>query len=735
MKKKILTLTGLTLLLVFLLPLGSGQAQTQHPPSEAEIAAFLNEHPLVTDADAEVLSVRYVGEALVIDLSESVLPDGAYDEALFAQLQADLDATFGINQQFMTTFKVEGLVLEEWGRPIPDFSETVEPPSPDRALLGEGPLMGYKIALSPGHGLYWSETYSQWTYQRAEFWGIREDIVNSEIMRYLQIILLNQGATVIQLREMDPEARIGVSGYPAWYEDARQYAIHLGLPDSIWDGSNNNYNSDIRTRPYMANYYGADVLISFHNNGWNGELRGTETYYDSNNDPGSPSLANAVHNSIISTMTANYGYWTNRGVKMSNDDYGEINYANMPAALVELAFMDNYYDNQLLHRESFKLLAAEAIADGICDFLGVTCSGINTQLEVPSLSPTYGDGMCDSGWYQYTNDRGYNAYLTLNTNGTAANTATWTPTLSTSGEYLVEAYIPDHNTINWSCPATTIEHDTGYAIYTINHANGIKTTYLNQAASAGTWATLGTFHFDDDTTSSVSLYDVTGESAGTTTVSASAVRFTLVGNAGVPFYNTEWLPETWSNDRVDVPVSDVRAFMELHRSCLEDPIPDVDDELIDVPTLIQQASSTNQISPKLLLAVMEAEQNALTTCPDDTALANLMGLSPSSTARAQIADAGTRLGTALAELNTNGITPNDWQAGVANETEDGVSVTPANDSIALLFDYFQNAGETWGGSTPGETGVWGAYIAYRDYLLRLPLPKDVYYRFLPVILR
>ncbi len=733
MKRNLLVLTSALLLLVLLAPSSKGLAQSQ-PPTEAEITAFLNKDPLVAGSGGEVLSVQYVGEALVIDLSASVLPDGVYDEALFTTLQSDLDEAFRINQSFLLTFKIEGKSLEDWGRPLPDFSETAEPPV-DRNLLGDGPLQGYKIALSPGHGLYWNETYSTWMYQRGEFWGIREDTLNSEIMRYLQNILLDQGAVVIQTREMDPNARIGVTGYPAWYEDSRQYGIYLGLPSWVWDGSNNNYNSDIRSRPYMANYYGADVLISFHNNGWDGTLRGTETYWDQDNNPGSQALATAVHNSIVNTMISTYGSWTNRGIKKSLDAYGEINYAQMPAALIELAFMDNYEDNQLLHQESFKLLAANAIADGICTFLGVDCDTVNSQLETPGLSPAYSSGTCGSGWYRYTNDRGYYAYLALNAAGEAesSNTATWTPNLTTIGEYLVEAYIPGHSTVNWSCPTATIEKDTGYAAYTVSDANGTSKVVINQAAAAGTWVELGTFHFDDDTRSSVTLSDVTGEAAQTHTVSASAMRFTLVGSVGVPFYNTEWLPETWSNDRVDVPVSDVRHFMELYRSCLEDPILDSDGVEIDIPDLIQQAAAANQISPKLLLAVMEAKQGALTTCPDDAALANLMGLSSVSTAHEQIAAAGVILGDALNALNDSGVTPNGWVTGVAKTTLDGVSVTTANDSITLLFDYFQNAGETWGGTTPDENGVWAAYIAYRDYHLDLPLPKEVYYWFLPVI--
>ena len=355
-KSTIFFLAGLSLLLVFLLPNQTSQAQSQ-PPTTAEITDYLNAHPRLTETGAQVLSVKFVGEALVIDLSREVLPEGAYDEAVFTDLQADLDAAFGINQMFLTTFKVEGELLEYWGRPEPEFTTTAEYPT-DRELPGSGPLAGVRVAISPGHGYYWYETAGEWRLQRGIFNGIGEDTLNVEIMRYLKAALESQGATVIELREFDPNARMGVSGHPAWQEDARQYAIALGLPSWIWDGSNTNYNSDIRTRPYMANYYGADLLISFHNNGWNGLLTGTETYWDIDNNPGSQALATAVHNSIIDTIKDKYdSSWTDRGIKVSDGDYGEINYARMPAALIELAFMDNETkDNVYLHRRGLQTI-------------------------------------------------------------------------------------------------------------------------------------------------------------------------------------------------------------------------------------------------------------------------------------------------------------------------------------------------------------------------------------------
>jgi N-acetylmuramoyl-L-alanine amidase len=739
MKKLILFLTGVALLLISFLPAQTGQAQSQ-PPTTGEITEYLHAHPRLTETGAQVLSVKFAGEALVIDLSREVLPEGTYDEAVFTDLQADLDAAFGINQMFLTTFKVEGELLEYWGRPEPEFSTTAEYPT-DRELPGSGPLAGVRIAISPGHGYYWNETYSAWMFQRAEFNGIREDTINVEIMRYLKTALESQGATVIQLREFDPSARTGVSGHPAWQEDARQYAIYRDLPSYVWDGSNNNYNSDIRSRPYMANYYGADLLISFHNNGWNGELTGTETYWDTDNNPGSQALATAVHNSIINKIRAEYdGSWVNRGIKLSDSDYGEINYAQMPAALIELAFMDNLAkDNIYLHDETFKQLSALAIAEGICEFRGVTCSDMNTGfsvvIEQPTLTPAYGSGVCDSGWYRYANPRGQYAYLALNAAEQAQsdNIATWDPDLPVSGEYRVEVFIPDHAAVTWACPGVTTTWDSSRATYTLTHGNGDSELKVNQWPWANEWVDLGIFHFNAETDALLTLSDVTGEALHTTSVSASAARFTLVGRAGTQFYNTAWVDGAWLTEETDATVDNIHNFFEFHDSCLAEPILDTD-QMVDLAAVIQTAGAANQISPKVLLAIMEAEQSALSQCPDATALQNLMGLAPASTAREQIAEAAALLGAARTALNGSGATPNGWQTSVSKVTLDGVSVTPANDTLTVLFDYMQTAGAIWGGEWPDESGVQGIYLAYRDFYLRLPLPEEIYTIYIPGVI-
>jgi N-acetylmuramoyl-L-alanine amidase len=534
MKRLILfLLITLAFILAFLNPLSIGVSQSQRP-DEDRITAYLQTHPLINDSDAEVISVTIQGEALVIDLTEEILPSGNYDEGIFTQFQFDLDRDLKIDSFYMTTFKVEGQPLEFWGRPEPEIGRAVDVPGIDQ-LPGTGPLAGVKVALSPGHGLYWIETYETWLYQRAEFWGIREDFVNAEIMHYVQAALLNQGATVIQLRELDFNAGIGVTGYPTWYESARQYAIAQGLPSSIYDGSNTNYNSDIRARPYMANYYGADLFISLHNNGWDGTLRGTETYWDINNHPGSYAFANAIHTNVINTIRSEYDpAWPDRRLRATDWSYGEIYFADMPAVLLELAFMDNIVDNSYLHDEAFKMLAANAITQGVCDFWGVTCNEtpdpLSQILETPFLIPEYGEGMCDTGWHSFTNQRDQPTYLSLNVNSQEQSNllALWQTVLPLSGEYQVEVYIPDHDPIEWLCPEITIDEDSGNAVYEISHGDGLYAIQINQAQYENEWVNLGFFNFIGNTSVSIALSNVTGETFQTTTVSSSAMRFTLV---------------------------------------------------------------------------------------------------------------------------------------------------------------------------------------------------------------
>ncbi|RPI30028.1 MAG: hypothetical protein EHM70_14920, partial [Chloroflexota bacterium] len=150
-------------------------------------------------------------------------------------------------------------------------------------------------------------------------------------------------------------------------------------------------------------------------------------------------------------------------------------------------------------------------------------------VEDPALTPVY-DTLCTSHWYQIQNDRGHNAYLTLNVKNPAnsENQGEWRPTLPQDGYYRVEAYIPDHGTIDWICPnfQRTVSSDTYDARYVITHANGKTTVAANQAPFNNEWLSLGEFQFRAGATGSVLLTDLNGETDFSHTIAFSALRFT-----------------------------------------------------------------------------------------------------------------------------------------------------------------------------------------------------------------
>ncbi len=383
-------LPGIGIAPVAAAPLHRDAAPIDPDTLTAQITEVINQHPLARDRAAHVLHVTLEGRAVIINLDRQILDGGAFDAETFTRLHQALDAQLQLSQSHFVTFQVEGQGLEAWGMPVPTFDSPVDAQHALR-LSSSGPLSGKKIALNPGHGLYDKTDRGAYSWQRGEWWGIREDLVNAEIIMYAAQYFANVGATVIDLRQMD-KSPTGPSGYPHWYEGAREYLWHIGLPSSVWNTSacgSNNLCKDIMARPYGANYYGAHLLISLHNNG--GQGTGTETWYDTTGTYHSASsaqnLAQKINSSVVNTIRARYNAdWRDRGVKASNGGYGENRYARMPAALIEVAFMDKKSpDNDALHDGTFKKLVAEALVLGVCNYYGVTCSNVT---QPPTRTPS-----------------------------------------------------------------------------------------------------------------------------------------------------------------------------------------------------------------------------------------------------------------------------------------------------------------------------------------------------------
>jgi hypothetical protein len=154
---------------------------------------------------------------------------------------------------------------------------------------------------------------------------------------------------------------------------------------------------------------------------------------------------------------------------------------------------------------------------------------VEVIVEDPQLHPTY--TTCpETYWYPFDNDRGHTAYLTLNAYNPAnsANHGEWHPVIPQSGYYRVEAYISAHNPITWcNKQGWLINHDTAEARYSIHHADGVTARSLSQYPLSNEWLNLGEYYFTAGESGYVYLTDLNGEADFSSTISFSAMRFTL----------------------------------------------------------------------------------------------------------------------------------------------------------------------------------------------------------------
>lgn len=117
-------------------------------------------------------------------------------------------------------------------------------------------------------------------------------------------------------------------------------------------------------RTEMANRVDADLFISVHANAISlrrQDVNGTETFYYSNGR----GLAQAIQRSIISKINMR-----DRGVKKAN--FYVLRNSSMPAVLVEVGFVTGREDAPRLADPNFRKRMADAIADGILQYVRQT---------------------------------------------------------------------------------------------------------------------------------------------------------------------------------------------------------------------------------------------------------------------------------------------------------------------------------------------------------------------------
>lgn len=131
---------------------------------------------------------------------------------------------------------------------------------------------------------------------------------------------------------------------------------------------------ELSDRAKKANSFGADIFVSIHCNAFNkSTAKGVETYSYPNSTKGAK-LAKLIQDSVISEKL----YTVNRGTKTAN--FAVLRETNMPAALIELAFITNSQDAEILKNRQDEL--AVAVAKGILYYLGVKYKDMSNKLNL-----------------------------------------------------------------------------------------------------------------------------------------------------------------------------------------------------------------------------------------------------------------------------------------------------------------------------------------------------------------
>lgn len=191
-----------------------------------------------------------------------------------------------------------------------------------------GPLRGRLVVIDPGHGGNEPGALSTWGDREKDF-TLR---IASKVRQYLEA----QGATVQLTR----------------YGDY--------TPGGDWGRT----VDELAARASLANSNDADIFVSIHNNSYpkDPNTSGVMAFYRSGSAE-SMSLAKSLATGVNATTGLRF-------IDVQVGPYYVLSHTVMPAALVEVGFMTNWHDVNLLRQNSFIDDAARGIAAGIVDYLG-----------------------------------------------------------------------------------------------------------------------------------------------------------------------------------------------------------------------------------------------------------------------------------------------------------------------------------------------------------------------------
>lgn len=208
------------------------------------------------------------------------------------------------------------------------FLFTYELPATKTWTYWTMPLSGKVIAVDPGHGGPDGGASSRE--------GLIEKDVNLAIALHLRDYLQQAGAVVVMTREEDKDlASPGTKGY------------------------SRRKTEDLLERADLIKRSKADILLSIHLNSiTSSKWSGAQTFYHSGK-PDGERLAVLIQNELRKNLEN-----TDRSAK-ANDTFYPLKALDIPGALVEVGFLSNPAEAQLMASEKYQKKVAAAVYQGV----------------------------------------------------------------------------------------------------------------------------------------------------------------------------------------------------------------------------------------------------------------------------------------------------------------------------------------------------------------------------------
>ncbi len=302
----------------------------------------------LTDPNRYVLDLS--GFILDSSVSEKLLPSSTTDNKVFSAIRTSQFTSDTVRIVVDLLDKQTGAVTFSSDKKTlyVDFSKQYtetpavpnEEPTPPQNNVGKKPssLKDVLILIDAGHG--GSDPGSQGRVNGTVV--LNEKDVNLDVATRLNTKLRAAGFNTILSRNGD----------------------HFVSPSST------NAKEDLVARSDLANTSNATLVISIHNNSAASapSARGTETLYNETEGKAAYGISSKDLATLIQKKMVSYVGTYNRGPK-SRPDLSILRRTNMPAIIVEGAFLSNANDLQLMQTDAFRENYSKAVSEAVVEYL------------------------------------------------------------------------------------------------------------------------------------------------------------------------------------------------------------------------------------------------------------------------------------------------------------------------------------------------------------------------------